>query len=197
MKPISSAGPGPDPPAAKPLYCSACGTRLEAMVEEGHWRGWCPRCEAVRYRNPTVGVATIIWEDDQLLLVERNEKTRRGQWCIPCGHVEWGEDVRFAAARELLEETGIEARIGEVFAVHSNVHDPRRLSVGVWFWGERIGGALAAGSDARRAAFFPLDRLPDLAFATDRRVCRRLLDGLHRGWLLQWLELGKRMVESP
>jgi ADP-ribose pyrophosphatase YjhB (NUDIX family) len=96
-------------------------------------------------------------------------------WCIPCGHVEWDEDIRLCAHRELKEETGVDVAVGPVFDVHSNFHDPEHQTVGVWFLGRLIGGQLQPGSDAREVKFFALEALPErMAFPTDLLICEKL-----------------------
>ena len=118
----------------------------------------------------------MIWDDEgRILLIKRAPgATKPGLWAIPAGYVDYGEDVRQAAARELREETGLVADIGEVVWVASNFHDPAKLTVGIWFAGAVTGGDLAAGDDADDAAFFATDSLPPLAFETDAAYLRSL-----------------------
>lgn len=121
----------------------------------------------------------VLLQDRKILLGRRARGEYRGHWCIPCGYVEWGEDVRDAARREFLEETGIQVKVGPVYAVHSNFHNPESLTVGIWFNGEAVGGELEAGDDLDLVQFYPLDALPQpLAFPTDRLVLGRLRDEL-------------------
>ena len=157
-------------------YCQACGAVLERKTIHGRNRGVCPRCDRVDFRSPSIGVAVVLLDDEgRLLMVQRGPgMTKQGRWCIPAGFMDYGEDVREAAARELLEETGLVAQVGEPVFVASNFHDPAKLTVGIWFEGRLIGGSLQAGDDAVAAGWFSLDDLPDLAFETDAALIRRL-----------------------
>ncbi len=139
--------------------------------------------DSARPRRPNVGVAAVVWnETGEVLMGRRTYGRYAGLWCIPCGYVEWDEDIRDAARRELLEETGLEATIGDVVAVHSNFHAPEKQTVGIWFAAEVTGGNLhAADGEFTEVGYFSAASPPPLAFPTDVLVVEMLAIRQERG----------------
>ena len=162
----------PDSVSPDYRYCPRCAEPLDAKVRGGLPRPSCGSCGFVHFRNPAVGVAVVVLDNEgRVLLGRRSAGGNVGEWCIPCGYVEWGEDIREAARREFAEETGLDVEIGEVCAVHSNFHNTASLTVGIWFYATIVGGQAAASDDLDQVAWFPPDDPPEpLAFPTDRFV---------------------------
>lgn len=57
--------------------------------------------------RPRLAALAVVLRDANVLLVRRRNPPDAGFWGFPGGHVEWGETVYAAAARELREETSV------------------------------------------------------------------------------------------
>jgi len=156
-------------------YCPHCAAPFVDKELHGLIRQVCSSCDFIFWQNPVVGVAVIVMDDHRILLGRRTRGVYQGSWCIPCGYVEYDEDVCAAAQREFQEETGLLVQINDVYTVHSNFHNSAMHSVGIWFRGTVLGGTLHPADDLDEVAYIPLRRLPDnLAFPTDRLVLEQL-----------------------
>ncbi|MCW2819368.1 MAG: hydrolase, partial [Marmoricola sp.] len=64
-------------------------------------------------------VRRVAGDREELLLTRHSARgPRPGTWTLPGGGVEHGEPPAAAAAREVAEETGLVARVGELLGVH-------------------------------------------------------------------------------
>lgn len=59
--------------------------------------------------RPILAALAVVVDEDHVLLVQRKNPPDQGLWGFPGGKVEYGEEVKNAAIRELREETAIEA----------------------------------------------------------------------------------------
>jgi len=154
-------------------YCPQCGTPLEDREAYGRVRRYCPSCNRVVFRDPKVAAGVVVERDGQVLLIRRGAGLRRGLWSIPAGFVEYDEEPAATAVRECREETGLEVELTGLLDVIPGEGLPGEASFLVVYQGRVTGGRLAAGDDADRAAFFPADDLPPLAFSSTRKALER------------------------
>ena len=70
-------------------------------------------------RYPVVGVGVVVFKPvirdleagECVLLIRRGKPPRAGEYSLPGGRQEWGEPLRNAARREVMEETGADVEI--------------------------------------------------------------------------------------
>lgn len=75
-------------------------------------------------RQPKVAVCLMIRRDDgRQLMQQRLKQPYYGYWGRPTGKIRWGETILEAAARELLEETGLAADLSFESIYHKLDHN--------------------------------------------------------------------------
>ena len=116
---------------------------------------------------------TVVDRELRVLLIRRGREPFKDSWALPGGFVQPEEDLADAAARELLEETGIgqeQSGLEQLGTYGHPARDPRMRVVTVAHWAivSRLDEAPRGGSDASHAELKPVaevqsDRVP-LAF---------------------------------
>jgi ADP-ribose pyrophosphatase YjhB (NUDIX family) len=121
-----------------------------------------------------IGVCVAIIKSGQILLTRREDFE---VWCLPGGHVEDGESLAQAAAREALEETGLEVELTRLVGVYSR---PRWNDGGqhiVVFAARPIGGALKPQEgEVLETRYFDPNGLPEILLLGHSQ---RIIDALN------------------
>lgn len=86
----------------------------------------------------------IVNKDGKFLLVQEKQQKVYGLWNLPAGHVDKGESLEAAAAREVLEETGYEVEVGKEKGLF---HEHASTPVKHIFEAKIIGGELKIQED--------------------------------------------------
>ena len=162
---------GPSPPPCSVLYTAIyeVNSRARCGCSERHRAASSRTLQMASSREyperPVVGIGGVIIDGGRTLLIRRGSEPLRGEWSIPGGTLELGETLEEGVARELLEETGLVVRVGELIEVFDRIYaedgkiaaqvqkKPRFHYVIVDYLCERIGGEARAGSDVTEVAF--------------------------------------------
>ena len=103
----------------------------------------------------------------RVLLIRRKHDPFAGSWALPGGFVEANERLVDAARRELQEETGVKiADLEQLYTAGEPGRDPRGWTVSVVYLARAEPDEVkaVAADDAEAVGWFPLDKLPALAF---------------------------------
>ena len=159
----------PDP--GRPRFCARCGFPMAERDLGDRRRPVCPRCGWTYYAKNAVGAAVLIEQEGRVLLVRRAHDPYVGQWMLPAGFVEYGEDASATAVREAEEECALRVRLIRTFGIYFGTDDPRNPSYLVVYRAapDPPGQTPRPGDDAAEVAWFPPDGLPpDVAFQGHR-----------------------------
>jgi 8-oxo-dGTP diphosphatase len=94
------------------MFCIRCG-----QPADGTFVLRCVSCGFTHYLNAKIGSSALVVESDRYLVVLRAREPELGKWDLPGGFVDYGEDPATAASREVHEEAGYRAEIGDLLGV--------------------------------------------------------------------------------
>ncbi len=120
------------------------------------------------YPRPALTVDVVLVTAEPLprvLLIRRGGQPFKGKWALPGGFVEENERLSDAAARELVEETGVIVKeLEQLYTAGDPGRDPRGWTVSVAYLARVESTDAVAGDDASEVKWHRLDRLPAMAF---------------------------------
>jgi ADP-ribose pyrophosphatase YjhB (NUDIX family) len=116
------------------------------------------------YATPKVDVRGIVFHQDRILLVRERDD---GRWTLPGGWADAGESPREAVEKEIREESGYEARVVKLLAVHDrDRHGSPPLPWAVcklMIRCELVGGEPRHSIETDGVGFFGEDEVPPLS----------------------------------
>ena len=113
--------------------------------------------------QPVVGVGAIILHSGKILLEKRGNEPARGQWTIPGGVVEVGENLQDAVARETQEETDMQVQDSSLIDVVDQVHLDKTGKIEYHYviidYIVKATGTAKAASDADELKWVPIEEV--------------------------------------
>ncbi len=117
------------------------------------------------YPTPKVDVRGAAFVDGRILMVR---EVSDGNWTLPGGWADVNQSAAECVVREILEESGFEARVLKLAAVHDyrkSAHPPCQFDsiYKMFFLCELTGGAARPSPETSAVNFFPRGELPTLS----------------------------------
>jgi 8-oxo-dGTP diphosphatase len=124
-----------------------------------------------QYPRAALAVDCVVFGFDEgelkVLLIERALEPFKGRWALPGGFVRVEETLDDAARRELAEEAGLEdVFLEQLYTFGALGRDPRERVVSVAYYAlvKMSAHDTKAATDAADARWFPISKVPKLAF---------------------------------
>jgi ADP-ribose pyrophosphatase YjhB (NUDIX family) len=140
------------------------------------------------HAQPRIGVGAVVWKGRSVLLIQRGKAPRLGEWSIPGGGQMLGETLREAAEREVMEETGVTIRVGDLIDVVDALFrtDDGNLAhhyTLIDFAADYVEGEAVAGDDAAAVAWVDVDALAQFRLWSETERVIRLSHARRQGGL--------------
>ena len=123
------------------------------------------------YPRPCVTVDMVVFRRNgdalEVLLIQRKYPPHQDMWAFPGGFINIDETLEDAAARELMEETGLTSVKLKQLHTFGDVHrDPRARVITVVYYGmsDFDKSEVKADDDAKAAGWYPVEEVPEMAF---------------------------------
>src|SRR5580700_7128339 len=124
-----------------------------------------------QYPRAALTVDCVVFGYDEgelkVLLIQRALEPFKGRWALPGGFVRVDETIDDAARRELAEETGLKnVYLEQLYTFGAISRDPRERVVSVAHYAlvKLSDHRAKAATDAANAEWFPVSKVPKLAF---------------------------------
>ena len=149
-------------------YCPYCASSIFEEVRFNAVRPVCSGCGFVQFHDPKVAVIALVLHQDKVLLIQRAVDPAKGKWSLPGGYMDAHEMPEEALQRELMEEVGLNSKIGGLIDIFPMVNDEgRRIGIVLAFSAEPANSPEIpyVADDAQDAGWFRAHEIPtDLAF---------------------------------
>jgi len=158
-------------------YCPYCSNILNLQKNGQKKRLFCTKCNKYIYcHTPQTAACIVLSKENMILLVKRKNDPFKELWSLPAGFVEYGENPRDAAIRELNEEIGLKAKYDRVVGVYLADDHPKTFSILTVTKVKEVKGKLKPADDASEAEYFDPKSLPKMAFKTQVKAIEDCLN---------------------
>ncbi|MBX3071336.1 MAG: NUDIX domain-containing protein [Thermomicrobiales bacterium] len=115
--------------------------------------------KTVELPRNTTAVGAVVMGHEGILLVRMTYGPTKGRYMLPGGIVDPGETLDVAVVREVLEETGVEARPVGICGLRTRYDGDRNDNYVIWLLEHVNGSAESDGHENDDARFFTRDEL--------------------------------------
>lgn len=157
-------------------YCPRCGGKLK---KDSKGDGFvCPDCDAKYYSASVPGVAAIILDEkNRVLLSKRSIDPVRGKWGLPGGFLNQGEQPIKGLKREIKEELGAEIEVEKFydFEISESLYESEKYVLAIYFFARLISDP-RPGDETSKIKYFAEEEIPweEIAGEDDKRILGKL-----------------------